>query len=81
MHTVLSSKALYKFGLKYLLTVYKVEVKGTEVTITKKSPSARLKMYVLGTFLMLLLRIKISTRVPLPRTPTTKMRAKRTGTM
>lgn len=53
-------------------TVYMMEVKGTLERITRRSPRARLKMYVFGTFRIVLCRMKMSTRVPFPRQPTWK---------
>lgn len=62
-------------------TVYTVDVNGTHVMITNRSPSARLSMYVFGTFRMLRCLMNTSTRVPLPKTPTTNIIANTTGTM
>lgn len=62
-------------------TVYTVDVNGTHVIMTNRSPRARLSMYVLGTFRMLRCLMNTSTRVPLPSTPTTNIIANTTGTM
>ena len=62
------------------MKVYIVAVNGTDTRISTRSPRARLTMNILGTLRMFLLRITVNIRVPLPTTPTTKMKRKTIGT-
>lgn len=64
----------------HVSNVYIVEVNGTQVIMTNRSPKARLIMYVFGTFRMFRCRANIRISVPFPSTPTMKIKANTIGT-
>ena len=57
-----------------------VAVNGTETKIKSRSPMANETMKILGAFRIVLFFRTVKINVPLPTTPTMKMKAKTTGT-